>query len=102
MGKGPVWTVTGTMATSTESITSIFPLTVPRLPALELFALLSACQGVTGSVGKRNQYSLGIPLSSARVKTGPSQQTSLLPVLQWPHIPIPHFMRFSRDMMMFS
>lgn len=45
---------------------------------------------------RKNQYSSGIPLSSASVKTGPSLHTKILPTLHLPHLPKPHFILFSR------
>jgi hypothetical protein len=40
--------------------------------------------------------------SSASEKTGPSLQTYFSPTLQRPHFPIPHFIRISSEVMMFS
>lgn len=49
-----------------------------------------------------DQYSLVSLSSSASEKTGPSLQTYFSPTLQRPHLPIPHFIRISSDVMMFS
>src|SRR3989339_2027131 len=49
-----------------------------------------------------NQYSLVSLSSSASEKTGPSLQTYFSPTLQRPHLPIPHFIRISSEVMMFS
>src|ERR1039457_4037122 len=42
------------------------------------------------------QYSIGRALTCVAVNTGPSLQTYTLPTLQRPHLPRPHFIRFSR------
>lgn len=42
------------------------------------------------------QYSAGNSSISSHLNTGPSLQTYLEPILQRPHLPIPHFIRSSR------
>jgi hypothetical protein len=45
----------------------------------------------------RIQISDGSPRNSAKEKTGPSWQMYWEPMLQRPHLPMPHFMRFSSE-----
>lgn len=51
--------------------------------------------GLGGCLWACRQYSGGKSLSCALVNTGPSLQTYILPTLHRPHLPKPHFMRFS-------
>ena len=51
--------------------------------------------GVKECVSTPCQYSAGSSANWSALKTGPSLQTYVLPTLHRPHLPKPHFMRFS-------
>jgi hypothetical protein len=79
--------------------------TKKRKPADSLFHLvvdLLVNNGCFGKTVSSNQYSFVSLSSSAKEKTGPSLQTYFSPTLQRPHLPIPHFIRISSEVMMFS